>query len=302
MNAPPCPRPSRRLVHLARAIAAALALSAAALPAARAAAPPSGAVERFYELRFLNAAEAVALASNLCLTDGCAVAPIGSTSIRVQADIATQERVAKALNEADQPPADQSFQLILLQAERSGTGDPGPLPASAQKALTDLKDFLPYSRYEFLDSAFVRTNREARMVVQGMGGHAYEAQLRFRGDARTPGGELLVDRFVLRLVPGDMLGLLTAMTTGAGASRGTSGAPSPPAAAPRAATAAPTAARGPETPQTAPAPPAATPSPTMAEVLLDTAFSLHRGETVVVGTSKLDGGRKALVVLLTALP
>jgi hypothetical protein len=36
--------------------------------------------------------------------------------------------------------------------------------------------------------------------------------------------------------------------------------------------------------------------------LLSTAFSMQLGETVVVGTSKLDGSDKALVVLLTALP
>jgi hypothetical protein len=35
--------------------------------------------------------------------------------------------------------------------------------------------------------------------------------------------------------------------------------------------------------------------------LLSTTFSLELGETVVVGTSKLDGSEKALVVLLTAL-
>jgi hypothetical protein len=36
--------------------------------------------------------------------------------------------------------------------------------------------------------------------------------------------------------------------------------------------------------------------------LLSTSFSMELGETVVVGTSKLDGSDKALVVLLTALP
>ncbi len=36
--------------------------------------------------------------------------------------------------------------------------------------------------------------------------------------------------------------------------------------------------------------------------LLDTSFRLDRGETVVVGTSKLNGSDDALIVLLTALP
>ncbi len=36
--------------------------------------------------------------------------------------------------------------------------------------------------------------------------------------------------------------------------------------------------------------------------LLGTTFSMKVGETVVVGTSKLNGGSKALVVLLSAAP
>jgi hypothetical protein len=35
--------------------------------------------------------------------------------------------------------------------------------------------------------------------------------------------------------------------------------------------------------------------------LMDTSFSMKRGETVVVGTSKLNGGEDALVVLLTSM-
>ena len=36
--------------------------------------------------------------------------------------------------------------------------------------------------------------------------------------------------------------------------------------------------------------------------VLDTSFAMKPGETVVVGTSKLEGANRALVVLLTALP
>jgi len=36
--------------------------------------------------------------------------------------------------------------------------------------------------------------------------------------------------------------------------------------------------------------------------LLETSFAISPGETLVVGTSKLDGAERALVVLLTALP
>jgi hypothetical protein len=36
--------------------------------------------------------------------------------------------------------------------------------------------------------------------------------------------------------------------------------------------------------------------------VIDTSFSMDVGETVVVGTSRLRGGSRALIALLTAVP
>ena len=36
--------------------------------------------------------------------------------------------------------------------------------------------------------------------------------------------------------------------------------------------------------------------------MIDTSFTMDVGETVVVGTSRLAGGDKALIALLTAVP
>ena len=36
--------------------------------------------------------------------------------------------------------------------------------------------------------------------------------------------------------------------------------------------------------------------------ILETAFGLKSGQTIVIGTSKLDGGEESLVVLMTAVP
>lgn len=262
-------------------------------------------VERQYQLRFVSLGEGMTIATNACEVETCrvSVSGAGPSTLSVRADLPTHERIAKALRAADLPPADQAFQLILLEADRrGGAADPGPLPPAARKALDDLANFLPYSSYRLLDSAFVRTNRDARVVVEGMGGRAYEANLRFRGDARTPGAELLMERFQLRLIPADVIGYLMGASAHAAQSGG------PPASAPVARPPAPggppsgsAPGAGDRKPAAGP-PPATTPSPTLAESLLDTSFSLRRGETVVVGTSKLDGGNRALVVLLTALP
>ena len=42
------------------------------------------------------------------------------------------------------------------------------------------------------------------------------------------------------------------------------------------------------------------PRPT--DMVIDTSFTMDVGETVVVGTSRLKGGTKALITLLTAVP
>jgi len=291
----------------------ALALGSAPRASAQAGEHP---VDRHYKLQFLGASEAISVAQNLCPAEGrCELSPLSSYELRVIADAATQTAIAKALREADLPPAAQAFQLVLLEAHRTGSGMPEGLPASARKALTDVAEFLPYGRFDLLAPiAFVRTTHDARVKVASDDELSYELELAFRGDARQPGAELLVEGFRLRLVPAEPI--LVALAAQPGFSAGATlprrapaaagSAPTPTAGnAPRAATPLPGRAT-PDSGSAAPAanaPPAAvTPPPTVAENLLSTSFSIRKGETVVVGTSKLNGNDRALVVLLTALP
>ena len=262
-------------------------------------------VERRYQFRFLKVADALAVAQNLCPAEGtCAVSTSGADEIRMVADPRIHEQVARALQTADVPPASQTFLLTLLQAHRgSGGADslPADLPSEARKAIQDIASFLPYGRFELLAPvAFLRTTDDARITVGGDDQVAYELDLSFRGDPRQPGAELLVDAFRLRLVPAEPMLVALAQQPGFGPGAtlprrtprqegGDGGTPQP--ARPGAASAAPAAA--PATP---------TPPPTVAENLLATSFSIRKGETVVVGTSKLRGNDQALVVLLTALP
>ncbi len=307
-----------RSAGLRRAFAAAGLLGALALALAPAASAQATehVVERRYKLRFLPAADAVTVVQDLCPADGrCDLVPISGLELRVVADAATQTAIAKGLQAADLPPAAQAFQLVLLDAHRTGTGMPDGLPASARKALADVADFLPYGRFDLLAPvAFVRTTHDARLTVASDDQLSYELELAFRGDARKPGAELLVEGFRLRLVPAEPILVALAAQPGfsAGATlprrtpAGVTSTPTPAAAAaPRAATPLPggTAPGAGEARGDGPAPPAAvTPPPTVAENLLSTSFSIRKGETVVVGTSKLDGNDRALVVLLTALP
>src|SRR5687768_14750082 len=257
-------------------------------------------VERRYQFRFLKVADALAVAQNLCPAEGtCAVSTSGADEIRMVADPRVHEQVARALQTADVPPASQTFLLTLLRAQRGAGGGaeslPADLPADARKAIEDVASFLPYGRFELLAPvAFLRTTDAARITVGGDDEHAYELDLAFRGDPRQPGAELLVHSFRLRLVPAEPMLIALAQQPGFGP-----GATLPRRdAAPDGAPARRTANASP--PAVTPAP--ATPPPAVAENLLATSFSIRKGETVVVGTSKLRGNEQALVVLLTALP
>jgi hypothetical protein len=114
----------------------------------------------------------------------------------------------------------------------------------------------------------------------------------FRGDPRQAGAELLVDVFRLRLVPSDPIRIALSLAHQPSAGEPPHRAPVP---------GPPSSTTG--QPGTPPPPPTPAPSPPVAaEGLLSTSFSIRKGETVVVGTSKPEGGDRALVVLLTALP
>ena len=282
----------------------ALALGLLVAPALAApAAAEDGVVERRYQFRFLEVADALAVAQNLCPAEGtCAVSTSGANEIRMVADPRIHEQVARALQTADVPPVSQTFLLTLLRAHRGSGGAeslPADLPSEARKAIQDIASFLPYGRFELLAPvAFLRTTDDARITVGGDDQVAYELDLSFRGDPRQPGAELLIDAFRLRLVPAEPMLVALAQQPGFG----------PGATLPRRTSQQDGGGTPPPAPRAAPSPApgattaAPTPPPTVAENLLSTSFSIRKGETVVVGTSKLRGNEQALVVLLTALP
>ena len=155
-----------------------------------------------------------------------------------------------------------TFQVVLLVAETSGPAVTEGVPPSAQKALVNLREFLPYKSYRLLDLAWLRTMRSASATLAGPAGATYRVGLEFH-PADGPGERLLIDGFSVTempLVPNEDVTFH---------SKDVSVTP-----------------RAPRAPQD----------------LLHSTFGMELGETVVVGTSKLDGPNKALVVLLSALP
>jgi hypothetical protein len=170
-------------------------------------------------------------------------------------------------------PDTHSFQVILLEASNAGAPSVEGLPPNAQKALRDLQDFLPYKHYRLLDMGWMHTAHEASTRLQGVGDRTYAANIVVSRD-RGEDGKLFIERFLLRddTIP-----------------------PTPPPPPPP-----PGAQRGAAGARTAPVPRAMLAA--RGTSLISTAFGIEVGETVVVGTSRLNGGDKALMALLTVVP
>lgn len=148
----------------------------------------------------------------------------------------------------------QLFQIVLLRASRKGADDIDGLPKSAEKALADVRDFLPFKHYALLDSAIVR-------MAYGTAGEVTMTpyQVKFSYDRKND----TISIWQFTVMPPRKVEQ-----------------PSPPSGA-----------AGPRAPV----------APEAIKPLISTSFQMDRGETVVVGSSKL-AGDEALLVLLTALP
>lgn len=156
-----------------------------------------------------------------------------------------------------------TFQLVLLAAETTpGATQFENVPANAQKALADVKDFLPYKSYKLLDLAWLRSSRAAEAQLAGPDGRTLSASISFV-TSREERDRIDVQRLVVVESPDAPRMLL-------------------------------------EAPRQDGAPTAVAPRPI--RPLLETSFGMRAGETVVVGTAKLDGPSKALVVILSAIP
>ncbi len=162
--------------------------------------------------------------------------------------------------------ATRLVQISLLAASKAGPNQLSDLPANARQAIHDIQQFLPFKSYRLLDTALVRTSRGARTMLRGPNDGDFRVAMDFAENLQN--GKLQVLRFELveysRELPATLAEDMVRRSQD----------PSAPALAPR-----------------APAGP-----------VITTSFSAEIGQTVVVGSSRLNGGDEALIVLFTALP
>jgi hypothetical protein len=159
------------------------------------------------------------------------------------------------------------FQVVMVKADSAGESTTGELPKSARAALADLGDFLPYKNYTLLDTALMRTAGHAQTRVKNDHGGEYVISMSFRM-VEDADQEIFVQNFRVVFHPASV-----PMVTERGAAR-----------------------------KGAAASIKIAPSVVEAKTFIDTSFGMKIGETLVVGSSRLNGGKTALIFLVTAVP
>ncbi len=201
----------------------------------------------------------------------------------------------------------QGFSVVLVLGDVQDGPTSDNIPAGARTALADLKDFLPYRSYRVLDTAWVLASSTTRQAVtsrlRGLDEQDYEVeldrmpvspsslQIRFRMNEPGGYGTQKADRDAgLKAEIQDMIAARAALENQLRQ------VASDPAAVTALRQRLADAEVAIETRQNRLRSSAGFGGAT----LIDTAFNMALGETVVVGTSRMRGGNKALIVLLTA--
>ena len=164
---------------------------------------------------------------------------------------------------AEKPlPSTRLFQIIMIEGNTTGTMPADGIPKVALDTLAGMKDFLPYKGYRLLDTALIRTAMHARTTLKGPNGRPFDVRISV-ASGHSEGPDLFFREFEVS------------------ESRSLIAPPRPPAGRP-------------EEPEA--------PTPAPQRNLISTSFGMDVGETLVVGSSRLDGDQTALILLVTALP
>jgi len=199
-------------------------------------------------------------------------------------------------------PQLRGISVVLIEGDLAAVTANASLPSAAAKALADMKDFLPYKGYRVLDTQWTLGSGKLAVRLRGTAGHEYDLELTssFTDPAKRTRMQQLVEKglaspaaaaeissgvsvteFRLREASPPVGVALLQGQRSAGAQQGQQSGES------RAETDGRLRVNRYFDAQST--------------ALIETAFRMDVGETVVVGTSRLQGD-KALIVLLTAVP
>ena len=180
-----------------------LAVSAAARQQEEPEAPrPISGYEANYQLRYMDVHAAETLAWDQCpQKSDCRITGVASGRGALLSVITSPEihaKLARVFAERDSAPPTQTFNLVILAAGNKPNGPVTALPQGAQKALDDIKGFLPFKHYRVLDTVFLRVTQGdvAQAQVAGFFGNTYRLVMRFQAGG-LEGKQLFINGFGL---------------------------------------------------------------------------------------------------------
>ena len=94
-------------------------------------------------------------------------------------------------------PSPQGFSVVLVLGEMQSSGATDNVPPAARKALADMKDFLPYKSYRFLDTQWTLCCGRSATVTRLRGPDEQDYDLELNPSAAGADGKWAV-RFTLR--------------------------------------------------------------------------------------------------------
>ena len=108
---------------------------------------------------------------------------------------ASADSTPKKVMNAPDPLPRRGFNVVLLLGDMMGGDTQDAIPVAARKALADMKDFLPYKSYRLLDTQWIISgnaagNAAAVTRLRGVDDQEYELELR-ASPAFAPGGAAL---------------------------------------------------------------------------------------------------------------
>jgi hypothetical protein len=219
----------------------------------------------------------------------------------------------------------QGFSVVLVLADIQAASGPDDVPTAARKALADMKDFLPYKSYKLLDAAWMLCcgpgSGEVTSRMKGPEDQDYELRLSASQSRESQNPDIfrVFVRFTLRelneAAPDSALALAQALT----AEQKSEVENLKDQIAQLETALAGLKAAQPVTPerrderrrleaqidhlkQRLTSNQEGRSTRRSMRAMMDTNFTMDVGETVVVGTSRLKGGSKALIAMLTAVP
>ena len=195
-------------------------------------------------------------------------------------------------------PRQRGFSVVLLLGEAQGAASADTLPVPVRKALADVKDFLPYKNYRVLETGLLLGSKGATSRMKGLDDQEYDVEI--NADEIMPNPLMHPKEGMLNvLFKLQEVGAPATSSEEFARSMAVNGMEQQRAAAQAEMKNADEGGKKVLREQIA----RVERSIRMARArkLIDARFEMAPGETVVVGTSKIGGGDKGLVVLLTAI-